>query len=75
MAWLGDARYAVSIDDGPYEVFSIHTEDFSAQWRWNVLRGYARQTVDLSGMSKGKHKVIISFLDPGIVLQELRIFD
>ena len=70
-----DARYAVSIDGGPYKIFSIHTEDFSARWRWNVLRGYARQTVDLSCTSKGKHKVVISFLDPGIVLQELRIFD
>lgn len=70
-----DARYAVAIDRKAPEVFSIHAGDFSAEWRWNVLRGYARRTVDLSSVRKGKHKVTISFLDPGIVLQELRIYD
>ena len=68
-----DARYAVSIDGKTPEAFSIHTDDFSAEWRWNVLRGYASRTVSLSSVQKGTHRVVISFLDPGIVLQELRI--
>lgn len=69
-----DARYAVAIDRKAPEVFSIHAGDFSAEWRWNVLRGYARRTVNLSSVPKGKHRITISFLDPGIVLQELRIY-
>lgn len=33
-----DAR-VVSIAAGSLaEIFSIHTEDFSAEWRWNVLQ-------------------------------------
>ena len=68
-----DARYAVSIDGRAPKVFSIHADDFSAEWRWNVLRGYARRTVSLDGIGKGVHNVVISFLDPGIVLQEIRI--
>lgn len=69
-----EARYAVTIDRKAPEIFSIHAGDFTAEWRWNVLRGYARRTVDISSLSRGKHKITISFLDPGIVLQELRIY-
>ena len=43
-----DARYAVSIDGSEPEIFSIHTGDFSAEWRWNVLRGYSSKKVDIS---------------------------
>ena len=68
-----DARYAVSIDGFPAGIFSIHTGDFSAEWRWNVLRGYSSRSVDISSLSPGKHKVTVHLLDPGIVLQEIRI--
>ena len=69
-----DARYSVTLDGGTPEVFSIHTDDFSAQWRWNVLRGYARCKIDLTCVPEGRHKLEVAFLDPGIVLQELRIY-
>lgn len=69
-----DARYSVSLDGGAPEVFSIHTDDFSAEWRWNVLRGYAVRKMDISRVVKGFHTLEISFLDPGIVLQELRVY-
>ncbi len=68
-----NAGYAVSIDGGPAEVFSIHTEDFSAEWRRNVLRGHTSRTIDISSLQPGKHNVTVSLLDPGIVLQEIRI--
>ena len=65
-----DARYAVSIDGGEPAVFSIHAEDFSAQWRWNVLRGYAVRSLDIT---PGRHRITVALLDPGIVLQEIRL--
>ena len=68
-----DARYAVSINGSEPEIFSIHTGDFTAEWRWNVLRGYSSRKVDISSLQPGKHKVTIHLLDPGIVLQEIRI--
>ena len=67
-----DIRYAVSIDGSPAETFSIHAGDFSAEWRWNVLRGYSSRSMDISGLKPGKHKVTVYMLDPGLVLQELR---
>ena len=68
-----DIRYAVSLDGAPAEIFSIHTGDFSAEWRWNVLRGYSSRSMDISALKPGKHKVTIYMLDTGLVLQEIRI--
>lgn len=68
-----DARYAVQMDDAQIETFSIHEGDFSSEWRQNVLRGYATRTVSLQPETKGKHTLRIYLLDPGIVLQEVRI--
>lgn len=68
-----DARYAVTLDGSESEVFSIHTEDFSAEWRKNVLRGYSSRSIDITMPEPGKHKLRVYFLDPGIVLQEIRV--
>ena len=68
-----DARYAVQLDDNDAEVFSIHTEDFSAEWRKNVLQGYSFRRTETQNTESGKHRLRIYFLDPGIVLQEIRI--
>lgn len=66
-----DARYAVQIGDAKPQVFSIHAGDFSAEWRWNVLRGYASRSVEIT--KTGRQTVRIYLLDPGIVLQEILI--
>ena len=68
-----EARYAASLDGAEDEVFSIHTEDFSAEWRRNVLHGYSSRTMNVNMVKGGKHTLRISFLDPGIVLQEIRV--
>ena len=66
-----DVRYAVSIDGSPAEIFSIHTGDFTAEWRWNVLRGYSSRSLDISTLPPGKHNIKVYLLDPGLVLQEI----
>ncbi len=68
-----DARYAVQLGDHAPEVFSIHAGDFSAEWRWNVLRGYASRRISIPSSVVGKQKLKIYFLDPGIVLLEIDI--
>lgn len=69
-AGLGD-RYAVQIDSGEPQVFDIHTDDFAAEWRWNVLRGYSSRRIDVPDLAPGTHEVKVYFMDPGIVLQEI----
>jgi hypothetical protein len=68
-----DIRYAVQLGDGEPHVFSIHANDFTAEWRWNVLRGYASRTVSIPATMKGSQRLRIYFLDPGIVLQEVLV--
>lgn len=68
-----DARYAVQIGNGAPQVLSIHTDDFSAEWRLNVLRGYSSRSIDIPGKVSGRQKLRIYFLDPGIVLQEILV--
>lgn len=68
-----EARYAVQFNDDKAQVFSIHTNDFSPEWRWNVLRGYSCRTVDVYADKTGRHRLRIYLLDPGIVLQEIRV--
>ena len=69
-----DARYAVQIGDAKPQVFSIHANDFTAEWRWNVLRGYASRTMSIPASVKGTQRLRIYLLDPGIVLQEVLVF-
>lgn len=61
-----------SNDDFPI-VFSIHADDFTPEWRLNVLRGYASRVMMLPSSLTGKRRVRIYMLDPGIVLQELLV--
>jgi len=69
-----DARYAVQLgSQGALQVFSIHANDFTPEWRWNVLRGYALRSIALPPGTTGKQTLRIYFLDPGIVMQEIRI--
>ena len=65
-----DARYAVQLGDAAPKIFSIHADDFSAEWRWNVLRGYASRSIPISAGINGRQRLTIYLLDPGIVLQE-----
>jgi len=68
-----DARYAVQLGNGKPEVFSIHANDFTAEWRWNVLRGYASRSISIPENCDGHQRLRIFLLDPGIVLQEIMI--
>jgi len=42
-----------------------------ADWRWNVLRGYASRCIPVT--KTGRQLLRIYLLDPGIVLQEILI--
>jgi len=66
-----DIRYAVQLGDAAPMVFSIHANDFTAEWRWNVLRGYASRSIPVA--ETGHQRLRIYLLDPGVVLQEVLI--
>ena len=68
-----DARFAVQLGNEVPRVFSIHADDFSAEWRWNVLRGYASRSIAIPASCMGRQSLRVYFLDPGIVLQEINM--
>ena len=68
-----EARYAIQIGNTAPRIFSIHTSDFSSEWRYNVLHGYSSRSVNIPSGCSGNQKIRIWLLDPGIVLQEILI--
>lgn len=66
-----DARYAVQLGDNAPQAFSIHAGDFTAEWRLNVLRGYAARRIAIPEGCTGQQTLRIYLLDPGIVIQEV----
>jgi len=66
-----DIRFAVSLGNSQPEIFSIHANDFTAEWRWNVLRGYASRSIPIT--ATGRQQLRIYLLDPGLAVQEILI--
>ncbi|MCR5644004.1 MAG: hypothetical protein K6G32_11825, partial [Prevotella sp.] len=66
-----DVRYAVQLGNEKPVVFSIHADDFCAEWRWNVLRGYSSRSIPIPADLRGSQELKVYFLDPGVVLQEI----
>ncbi len=70
-----EVRYAVQLGNEKPEVFSIHANDFCAEWRWNVLRGYSSRSIQIPAKIKGRQELKVYLLDPGVVLQEIDVYD
>jgi hypothetical protein len=66
-------RYAVSIDDGPIKVIDTKTFGRSEEWKQNVLRNRAERKIEMSLLRPGKHVLKIYCVDPGVILDEIRI--
>ena len=66
-----DACYAVQLGDSSPKLFSIHTKDFTAEWRRNVLHGYASRSIPVK--QKGRQRLRIYLPEPGIAVQEILV--
>lgn len=65
----GDLRFAVSVDGGKPEVFSLKEKFRSDTWKKNVLRGQAIKAATHT-LSKGEHTLTVTALDSHIVLDQ-----
>jgi hypothetical protein len=45
----------------------------SEEWKENVLRNRAERTIQLSHLNRGHHTLKIYAIDPGVILDEIRI--
>ena len=66
-------RYAVSIDNGPLKMVDIKTFGRSGEWKQNVLRNRAERKIAMPFLKAGKHTLKIYAVDPGLILDEIRI--
>jgi hypothetical protein len=66
-------RYAVSIDEGPLKIVDIKTVGRSEEWKQNVLRNRAERMLQMPFLEAGKHTLKIYAVDPGVILDEIRI--
>ncbi|MEI6949714.1 glycosyl hydrolase 115 family protein [Paraflavisolibacter sp. H34] len=66
-------RYAVSVDGGPLQVADFRTVGRSEEWKQNVLKNRATKQLPLSALGKGAHSLRVYSVDPGVVLQEIRV--
>ena len=66
-------RVAVSIDGGAPTVVDFKTAEFSAAWRQNVLTNAAVGTVGNLDLKPGPHRLTVTALDPGVVLDRYEI--
>lgn len=66
-------RYAIRVDEGPVQIQDINAPEWSGVWSQNVLQGYSlgRTSHDLNDANP--HTLTLYFLDPGMVLSQVRI--
>ena len=67
-----DLRLAVSIDGAAPAIHSLKTVAQKGKWNTTVLQGYNDVTIDYQSDKKKTVSLRISFLDPGLVLSEIR---
>lgn len=66
-------RYGISIDNDSVKTADIKTFGRSEEWKQNVLRNRAERKIKMSLLQPGKHTLRIYCVDPGVVLDEIRI--
>ena len=70
---LGSMRYALAVDDGPLQLVDFRSFGRSEEWKLNVLRNRAEKKVNISFLNKGKHRLRIYTIDPGVILDAILI--
>ena len=68
-------RYAISVDGAPAEVRNINSPEYAAEWSRNVMSGYASAQTTHPLKAGTNHTITISLLDPGMVLNQVQIFN
>jgi hypothetical protein len=66
-------RYGLSVDDGPVKIVDFRTFGRSEEWKQNVLSNRAERKIQLPILNKGSHTLKVFAIDPGVILDEIRI--
>lgn len=67
--------FTVQLDDRTTAPISYQTQGRSEEWKQNVLRNQAIRKVTLPSGKSGRHRIRITALDEGIILDQVIIYD
>ena len=67
-------RFAISVDEAVPQTVSYETKGRSEEWKENVLRNQAIRKVTLPINKQASHKLVITALDEGMVLDQVIIY-
>ncbi len=67
-------RYSISVNDEKAQIIDYQTRGRSEEWKENVLTNQAIRTTIHKIQKSGKHKMKITALDEGVVVDQVRIF-
>lgn len=67
-------RFAISVDEVVPQTVSYETKGRSEEWKENVLRNQAIRKVTLPINKQASHKLVITALDEGVVLDQVILY-
>lgn len=67
-------RFAISVDEAVPQTVSYETKGRSEEWKENVLRNQAIRKVTLPINKQASHKLVITALDEGVVLDQVLLY-
>ena len=67
-------RFAISVDEVVPQTVSYETKGRSEEWKENVLRNQAIRKVTLPINKQASHKLVITALDEGVVLDQVMLY-
>ena len=67
-------RFAISVDEAVPQTVSYETKGRSEEWKENVLRNQAIRKVTLPINKQASHKLVITALDEGAVLDQVILY-
>lgn len=67
-------RFAISVDEAVPQTVSYETKGRSEEWKENVLRNQAIRKVTLPINKQASHKLVITALDEGMVLDQVILY-
>lgn len=66
--------FAISVDEAVPQTVSYETKGRSEEWKENVLRNQAIRKVTLPINKQASHKLVITALDEGVVLDQVMLY-
>ena len=67
-------RFAISVDEAVPQTVSYETKGRSEEWKENILRNQAIRKVTLPINKQASHKLVITALDEGVVLDQVMLY-